>query len=211
MILLFAEWHVTANVQWQTASFFLTCIHYAHMLFHLGYSEFMLLFRPTEFPGTRHSKSSSYISSVNTDSMKIKRKIQRLEKKKKKKVSRTCAWAILYSAQKEQLTGSRKKQWILKRDFFIIHENIPFHEDAPFSWEDEDFIGQCHHLSEELSCSLQCSKGSRLEDKAWLAWDAVSSAVPRLRVITKAASWIFTIFVVLSTVIHKYVNIFAVV
>lgn len=70
----------------------------------------------------------------------------------------------------------RRKQWIKKkkRIFSIIHENGPFPEDAPFSWEGEDFVCHCHHLPKELSCSLQCSKDSRLEDKVWVGWDALA-------------------------------------
>lgn len=81
----------------------------SHVFLYLVCSEFVLQLRPSEFPATRHSKSSSHICGMNTDSMKTKRKglkkrTQGLKKKKKrKKLSRIYAWAVLYSAQKETM------------------------------------------------------------------------------------------------------------
>lgn len=101
------------------------------MLFHLGYSEFILPFRLTEFPVTRHSKSSSHVCSVNADSMKTKRQAQGL----RKKVKNLCLNCSLCSPegkahrlQKETMNFKKDKVF-----FYIIPENVPFHEDDPFS------------------------------------------------------------------------------
>lgn len=69
---------------------------------------------------TRPSKSSSHICSVNTDSIKTKRKAQGLKKKKEKKVKNLClSWylcspeGVAHSLQRETMNF-----FFLKRCFF---------------------------------------------------------------------------------------------